>query len=270
MSILDQIDASTIDTQVEVDGKDEVLRRIATLAKANKILRRIREDEVYKALKGREQLGTTGFGDGIAIPHCSLPGIDDFVVGFCRIRAGVDFASLDGKPVYVAFFIIGPEDQRNRHIQILSTISKILVDPKNVMDFRKAGTPLEVLGIIRSETGPDVEIQQSRERCLFHIIVQREEYFDQVMQILSAEVQGEIAVIEANNAGSYLNRIPLFTAYWAEDSGSFTRIIVAVADRGVCNDIIRRIYLISDDIDRKGGILIAAQDLMFAGGSLDF
>jgi mannitol/fructose-specific phosphotransferase system IIA component (Ntr-type) len=270
MSILEQIDESTIDAQVEANGRDDVLRRIAALAKTNKILKKFREEDVYQALEARERLGTTGFGDGIAIPHCSFPGIDDFVVGFCRIRAGVDFASLDGKPVFVVFFIIGPEDQRNRHIQILSTISKILAEPKNVKDFRRAGTPPEVLGIIRSESGPDVEVQQSRERCLFHIIVQREEFFDQVMQILSAEVQGEIAVIEAHNAGSYLNRMPLFSAYWGEDSGRFTRIIVAVADRGVCNDIIRRIYLISDDIERKGGILITAQDLVFAGGSLDF
>ena len=101
-------------------------------------------------------------------------------------------------------------------------------------------------------------------------MIQREEYFDQVMQILSAEVEGEIAVLEAQNAGYYLNRMPLFSAYWGEDSGKFTRLIVAVADKAVCNDIIRRIYLVADDLDNTGGILIAVQDLLFAGGTLDF
>ena len=104
------------------------------------------------------------------------------------------------------------------------------------MHFSAAGN------IIRAETGPDIEVRQGRERSLFHIVVQREEYFDRVMQILSADVQGEIAVIEAHNAGYYLHRMPLFSAYWGEDSGRFTRIIVAVADRGVCNDIIRRMH----------------------------
>ena len=270
MSILEQIQEETIDTQIEATSRDDVLRRIAEMAKTSKALRKIREEDIYNALVAREKLGSTAFGDGIAIPHCSFPNIDDFVVGFCRIREGVDFKALDEKPVYVVFFIVGPENQRKRHLQILSSISKILAVPKNVSDFRKAGTAPEVLNILQSESGPESEVQQIRERCMFHIIVQREEYFDQVMQILSAEVEGEIAVIEAHNAGHYLNRIPLFSAYWGEDSGRFTRIIVAVADRGVCNDIIRRIYLITDDLERKGGILIAAQDLLFAGGTLDF
>ena len=136
--------------------------------------------------------------------------------------------------------------------------------------FRKAQTPADVIQIVRSEGESGVAVQQAKERCLFHIIVQREEYFDQVMQILSADVQGEIAVFEGHNAGYYMHRMPLFSAYWREDAGGFTRVILAVADKAVCNDIIRRIYLISDDIDKKGGILIAAQDLVFAGGSLDY
>ena len=121
MSILEQIEVSAIDTDVEVKERHDVLRRVAQLAKTSKILKKVREEDILHALEARERLGSTGFGDGIAIPHCSFSEIDDFVVGFCRIREGVNFASLDGKPVYIVFFIIGPQNQRNRHIQILST-----------------------------------------------------------------------------------------------------------------------------------------------------
>ncbi|MBT3274629.1 MAG: PTS sugar transporter subunit IIA [Spirochaetales bacterium] len=269
MSVLDIVGESFIDTDVIARKKEDVFPRIAELAKQSKALRKYSADEIVQALIKREKLGTTGFGGGIAIPHCAFPDLDDFVVGFCRVREGVKFDALDGKPVYVLFFIIGPEGRRNTHIQILSTISKILADEKNVSALRTAGATSEVMNIIKSEQGPPPDVEQVKERCIFHILVQREEYFDKVMQILSAEVQGEIAVMEAHNAGYYLHRMPLFSAYWGEDSGKFTRLIIAVADKGVCNDIIRRIYLIDDDINRKGGILVTAQDLLFAGGSLD-
>ena len=259
-----------IDTALKVSSRDEVFQAIADMAKKSSLLRRYSGEDIVKALRAREELGSTGFGGGIAIPHCSFPDIEDFVVGFCGIPDGVDYNSVDGEPVYVLFFIIGPEPERNRHIQVLSTVSKILADPKNIDALRKAANPGDVLDIVKTEAGPSAEIQRGKERCLFQIVVQREEYFDSVMSILSADVEGEIAVLEARSAGYYLHRMPLFSAYWGEDSHSFTRVILAVADRAVCNDIIRRINLISENIEKEGGILVTAQDLLYSGGSLDY
>jgi mannitol/fructose-specific phosphotransferase system IIA component (Ntr-type) len=270
MSILELIKDTYIDADLKASTRDEVLHRVADLAKTCKGLHGHTPEDIFEALSDREKLGTTGFGDGVAIPHCSFPDLDEFVVGFCGIPDGVDFESADDKPVYTLFFIIGPESERNRHIQILSTVSKILADRKVTDALRGAETPGAVLDIIKGETGDSTEYATGKERCLFQIVVQREEYFDQVMNILSSEVEGEIAVMEANNAGYYLHRMPLFAAYWGKKATEFCRVILAVADRGVCNDIIRRINLISDDIEKNGGILITAQNLLYAGGSLDF
>jgi PTS system nitrogen regulatory IIA component len=60
-------------------------------------------------LQQRERIGTTGFGGGIAIPHCSLDDIEEFVVGLLIVSDGVDFESLDGKKTTTFFFIIGPK-----------------------------------------------------------------------------------------------------------------------------------------------------------------
>ena len=270
MSILEMMSESYIDTNLKASGRDEVLHGVAELAKKSKILGGYKPKEIFDALVEREKMGTTGFGEGIAIPHCSFPDLEGFVVGFCRIPGGADFSALDGKPVYALFFIIGPESDRNRHIQVLSTVSKILANPENAKSLRKAETAAQVLDIVRKEIAVSPDLEPGKQRCLFQIIVQREEYFDQVMSILSADVEGNIAVLEGHNAGYYLHRMPLFAAYWSDDSHSFTRVILAVADRRVCNDIIRRINLISDDPRREGGILVTAQDLIYSGGSLDF
>ena len=270
MSVMDAIDTRCIRIDSQATEKSGVLREIADLCKKSDLLRARKTDDIYAALAKREKTGTTGFGDGIAIPHCSFPDIDDFVVGLMTFAKGVEFESLDGKPVFLLFFIIGPARERNRHIQILSTISKLLLEKGTIRKINKAKTIEDIVGIIRGETSSAGEPMQKQEKCLFQIVVQREEYFDQIMQILSAEVQGEIAVIEAYNAGHYLNRIPLFAAYWGEEKSRFTRLVLAVTDKAVCNDVIRRIHLISDDLERERGVLIAVQDLIYAGGSLDF
>ena len=270
MSILKLLDTSFIDTGLKVSNRDEVLKRIAAIAKTSEILHRYTLEDIFDALVEREKLGTTGFGDGVAIPHCSFPDIEGFVVGFCRIPDGADFSSADGEPVYTLFFIIGPEPDRNRHIQILSMVSKILADKRLSDALRKAETTQAVLDILGGEAGDTTEFAASKERCLFQIVVQREEYFDQVMGVLSADVEGEIAVMEAQNAGYYLHRMPLFAGYWGKNISGFCRVILAVANRDVCNDIIRRINLISDDDEGSRGILVTAQNIFYSGGSLDF
>ena len=270
MGVLDVLDERCIGIGYETTKKPDALREIAHLVKNSDLLQDVPEDAIFAALSEREKTGTTGFGDGVAIPHCSFPNLDGFVVGLVTYSKGLDFDSVDGKKVSILVFIVGPSGERNRHIQILSAVSKLLLEKDTIRRIRRATVPSEVATIVKGESVTADEPVQKREKCLFQIITQREEYFDQVIQILSAEVQGEIAVLEANNAGYYLNRIPLFAAYWGEEKSRFTRLILAVTDKSACNDVIRRISLISDDLDREKGILVTVQDLVYVGGSLDF
>lgn len=82
--------------------------------------------KVITALKEREKLGSTGVGDGFAIPHCKLPGISEIVVAVVRFKEGVDFHSPDGKPVRLMFVVISPPDQPAAHLQVLSQIARVL------------------------------------------------------------------------------------------------------------------------------------------------
>jgi len=76
----------------------------------------------------REQLGSTGIGDGIAIPHGKLAGLDETVLAFGRSREGVAFEALDGKPVHLFFLLAAPENSAGRHLKALAKISRMLKD----------------------------------------------------------------------------------------------------------------------------------------------
>ncbi|UCF96722.1 MAG: PTS sugar transporter subunit IIA [Spirochaetaceae bacterium] len=254
-------------------NKQEVLAELARLAKKSRVLGKVSEKRILDALQQRERVGTTGFGDGIAIPHCSLEDIDEFVVGLLIAPEGADFESLDRKKTTTFFFIIGPVSQRNRHIQLLSAISKVLKNPDVIERFLEAFDEKRVGQIVEElfrlvDIGVAPGLQKGR--CLFHVFVQREEYFEDILQLLSAAVAGSIAVIETNAAGYYLHRIPLFAAYWSESQKGFCRLILAVVDKDLCNDVIRRIHTVVEDIEKSPGVLISVQELFYSSGSLEF
>ncbi len=88
----------------------------------------IDRSSVIEVLLEREKLGSTGIGDGIAIPHGKLAGLEDLVVSFGRSNRGVDFDSLDGRPVHIFFLLMAPENSAGQHLKALARISRMLKD----------------------------------------------------------------------------------------------------------------------------------------------
>ena len=89
----------------------------------------IARDRVYDALFAREKLGSTGLGQGIAIPHGRIKGLKEVVGGFLRLAAPVQFDSPDGKPVNLVFVLLVPEAATERHLQILSELAQMFSEP---------------------------------------------------------------------------------------------------------------------------------------------
>lgn len=85
--------------------------------------------DLLRILNEREKLGSTGIGDGIAIPHGKLRQVNELICAFGRSREGVDFSSLDGRPVHLFFLLIAPENAAATHLKALARISRILRDP---------------------------------------------------------------------------------------------------------------------------------------------
>lgn len=79
--------------------------------------------ELFTALIGREKLGSTGFGDGIAIPHCRIATCQQVTGALIKLEHGVDFDAIDRQPVDIMFILLVPEDATDEHLQVLSTLA---------------------------------------------------------------------------------------------------------------------------------------------------
>lgn len=105
----------------------------------------IDDEKLYKAdIVKREQESTTGIGDGIAMPHAKDKAVKRATVLFAKSETGVDFDALDGQPVQLFFMIAAPEGANNTHLQALSSLSSLLINPDLVAKLKQAQTPDEV------------------------------------------------------------------------------------------------------------------------------
>jgi PTS system nitrogen regulatory IIA component len=114
----------------------------AVLAELSEIFTRdhagIQPEAMIEVLLEREKLGSTGIGDGIAIPHGKLKGLDSLVISFGRSREGIDFDSIDGRPAHIFFLLMAPESSTGQHLKALAKISRMLKDPEFRSDLLSA------------------------------------------------------------------------------------------------------------------------------------
>jgi PTS system nitrogen regulatory IIA component len=113
--------------EIKATDKIGVIREFAGILQATG---RVTDTEaLVRILMERESLGSTGIGDGVAIPHGKLSFISNMIVAFGRSSRGVDFKSLDAKPVYLFFLLVTPDNKPGDHLKALARISRILKNP---------------------------------------------------------------------------------------------------------------------------------------------
>ncbi len=128
MRIQDIIPPEAVVDGLLAETKEEVLRELSeAICRRLPALSPVRLTAI---LMDREALGSTGIGEGVAIPHGKIPGIDRLVAVFGRSRGGVQFASLDGKPARLFFLILAPENSAGMHLKALARISRLLKDQR--------------------------------------------------------------------------------------------------------------------------------------------
>ena len=89
---------------------------------------RVDPGAMLHVLMEREKLGSTGIGDGIAIPHGKIAGLDEMVIAFGRSRGGIDFEAMDGKPAHLFFLLMAPANSAGQHLKALAKISRMMKD----------------------------------------------------------------------------------------------------------------------------------------------
>jgi PTS system nitrogen regulatory IIA component len=144
--ILNYLRAEGIEPDFEASTKEEVLRKLA--AKAVSIADGIDAGEIFDILLEREGLGSTGIGNGIAIPHGKIPGLKRLCLLVARCREGVPFDSMDSLPVHVVVLLLAPDDATTAYLRVLARVSRVL-KIKGLMDrIKNAADAAEIKQVI--------------------------------------------------------------------------------------------------------------------------
>jgi nitrogen PTS system EIIA component len=146
MKIVEMLRQEFILEDLKARNKHDVLAELAGVFERGKI--GVNPEAMLHVLLERERLGSTGIGDGIAIPHGKISGLDRIVISFGRSREGIEFEAMDGRPVTLFFLLIAPENSAGLHLKVLARISRMLRDPGFRKDLLDAKTQEELFGII--------------------------------------------------------------------------------------------------------------------------
>ncbi len=258
---------SLIEIGYEANTKDDILREIARLIKKNDLAKNYSEQDIYTEFYEREKLSSTGLGNAIAIPHCTLKNINDFIIGAITLKEAVDFDAIDNKKVKFVMFVVAPANERSEYIRILSKISGVLKNPQNVKELLSSKTP----AILKENFLKNLEFlpekQKRKEFVQIDVFVQNEDIFTDILQKFTEIEDSSIVILDADNAGFYLYSSPLFANLWSDNEKTFNKMILAIVPKNVVNELIRNLESLIKA--NKKGILITMHNIIYSSGSLE-
>jgi PTS system nitrogen regulatory IIA component len=149
MLITDLLDKKAIKLDLQATEKEEALEELVSALAEVKPLGD--KKAILKALVDRENLGSTGIGQGIAIPHGKTDKVNELLAFLGVSRKGVNFDALDGEPVYIFFLLIAPKESAGPHLKALARISRLLRDSHICQLITRAKDPEEIYRLIETE-----------------------------------------------------------------------------------------------------------------------
>ncbi len=269
MKLFDLLRPECVVPGLDLTDKDAALHAVAQAAAKSPVLKDVGESLILEGLKQREELGSTGFGNGIAIPHCRLEEVQDFVVGVLTVPDGVDFEAMDEKKVNLIAFIVAPARETTEHLRVLSAISHVLNIPGAVKEIIAARTPNALQETFLRHARDDVDTKGHAGKHLIHVFVQDEELFRSLLNEFTSMESSSIAVVESRNTREYLAKIPLFAGLLSDRHAGFSRTIVAAVDKTMTNETIRRIESITGSLDDRANVMVTIQEVFYTAGSLE-
>jgi mannitol/fructose-specific phosphotransferase system IIA component (Ntr-type) len=148
MELREFFSEDVVKLDLEGESKDEVLKELIGVLSLDEKS----EGILYKMLKRRENLGSTGIGKGIAIPHCRSLVVNRLRVAFGRKSSGLDFKAIDEQPVYNIFLIVAPPlEVSNQYLPVLGKIAQFSKEPDVAARLREISTPREFLSLLEEK-----------------------------------------------------------------------------------------------------------------------
>ncbi|HEX6132940.1 MAG TPA: PTS sugar transporter subunit IIA [Longimicrobiales bacterium] len=148
MELREFFDRDAVDLDIKGDGKDAILKELIALLDLDDKS----EGILFKMLKRRENLGSTGIGRGIAIPHCRSLVVNKLRVAFGRKRQGVEYNAIDNQPVHYFFLIVAPPlEVSNQYLPVLGKLAQFAKDPEITQRLAQLQSPDEFLALLEEK-----------------------------------------------------------------------------------------------------------------------
>ncbi len=149
MKLTDIVAADAVITDLKATNKEEAIHEIvSSLRSAGKVAAE-HTDAIISAIMKREELGSTGIGRGVAVPHTKHTSVDSIVATVALSVNGLDFASLDGEDVHIIFLLTSPPDRPGEHLRALETITRHLKSDDFCSFLRQSKTPEQVMDLLK-------------------------------------------------------------------------------------------------------------------------
>jgi len=247
----------------------EVLEELTGLIMKSPAASELTSERIVEGLRLREELGSTGFGDGVAIPHCKLPGMKDFVLALGISSAGVSFHAMDKRSVHIFCCIVGPEDDTEGHLRLLAASARVLALGRARYELIRSETPFALREVFLYHTAPATSLDESspgRTQKLLMIIVQEEKTYSEIMELfLELGVVGAVTT-EANMMGPVLSNVPIFAGFMdvLGRSRPEPKTVCVLVPEDSLDAIVASIEEITGDLDTHRGacIIVISPDLV--------
>jgi PTS system nitrogen regulatory IIA component len=135
--------------QLSSNNKEGALRELVRVLA--QVETQVDEDRMMEILLERESLGSTGIGEGVAIPHGKSKDVKKLLASFGRSLAGLDFQSMDGKPAHLFFLLVAPENSAGIHLRALARISRLMKDQVFRRRLMEVSSAEEIYGLFSEE-----------------------------------------------------------------------------------------------------------------------
>ena len=272
MEIIDLIDKNLIEPNFSAKSKEEVLKKISKIAVKSNYLKNFTEQLVFDKLLEREKMGSTGFADGIAMPHARIDGLEEFVVVIAIAPKGIEYESLDNKKTTIFCTIIAPEEKINEHLKMLATFSRLLTEPnfkKEILQTKDKSLLYEI--VYRYISGKNKKSSNNQKMKMMIIILYLEEMLYDILQFLiENEIEGA-TIIESSGMGSYISNIPLFASFlgFMKEDRNKSKTIISLIPADMEEPLIAGIEKITGDLNKKQGAMIMTFDISLYKGTME-
>ncbi len=269
--IFDILDEKCCKVDLKARSKDEAVRKIAELAAISGLTENISTDILYEKLKEREDQGSTGFGNGVAIPHARIEGMKDFLLYIAVSSKGIEFEAMDKKKVQLFIIILGPPEKVNQHLKILASVSQTISKPYVKNELVKAlSNKVLYESFIRNSRESESGSSKQRKMRLMYVILYVEDFLYNILEFFIQEGIDGATILESSGMGQYISNVPLFAdfiGFMSENKNRSKTIMSIVPDEKV-DTLIRGIEDITGDLNVKQGAMIITTDISFYKGSM--